>query len=125
MSTLKSIWAVLAGMLVNVVLSLGTDTALETAGIFTPPSEGFFTTWMMALALAYRLLFTYLGGWATARLAPQNPQRHVRILGIIGTILCIIGVFVAWDLSAHWYPIALALTAYPATVLGGKKGIKN
>ena len=125
MKTLKTIWAILAGMLVNVILSLGTDTALESAGIFTPPSAGFFTTWMMAFALAYRLAYTYLGGWATAKLAPENPQKHVKILGIIGTVLCMIGVVVGWNLSAHWYPIALAITAYPVTVLGGRRGTRN
>jgi len=34
MTTLKSIWAVLAGLLVNVVLSVATDTILEQTGVF-------------------------------------------------------------------------------------------
>ncbi|MBL7863980.1 MAG: hypothetical protein JNK10_03835 [Cyclobacteriaceae bacterium] len=121
MNTGKSIWSVLAGILVNVVLSLITDTVLEKTGIFTPPSEGFFTTWMICLALAYRLVYTYLGGYVTARLAPANPMKHVTILGTIGTVLCVVGIFVAWDLSQHWYPIALAVTAFPVTWLGGKR----
>jgi len=47
------------------------------------------------------------GGYVTAALAPNNPMRHV-------------GVFVAWHLSRHWYPIALVVTALPCTWLGGK-----
>lgn len=55
-----------------------------------------------------------------AVLALRRPMRHAIILGIIGTALGTIGVFIAWDLSPHWYPIALAVTAIPSTWLGGK-----
>ncbi len=119
---IKSIWAILAGMLVNVILSLTTDTILETLGIFTPPSQGFFTTWMIVTAFAYRLVYTYLGGFTTAKLAPNRPMKHVIILGSIGTALSIVGIFVAWDLSQHWYPIALAVAAFPVTWWGGVRG---
>lgn len=119
---IKSIWAILAGILVNVILSLTTDTILETLGIFPPPSQGFFTTWMIVTAFGYRLVYTYLGGLTTARLAPNRPMKHVIILGCIGTALSTVGIFVAWDLSQHWYPIALAVTAFPVTWWGGVRG---
>ena len=119
MKTLKSIGAILLGMLVNVILSAGTDFILERAGIFTSPDQGFFVTWMLAVALGYRLIYTYAGGYVTAWAAPDRPLQHVMILGSIGTTLCIVGIFVAWDLSEHWYPIALAVTAFPVTWMGG------
>ena len=120
MNALKSIGAVFAGMVVIVFLSAGTDFILESNGIFTPPEEGFFTPWMVMLAFFYRCVYTITGGYVTARLAPANPVRHSIILGLIGTVLGLIGVVVAWDLSPHWYPIALAVTAVPLTWLGGK-----
>lgn len=120
MSTLKSIGAILAGFIVVVLLSIGTDFILESLGIFPSPDQGLFITWMLMLAFAYRFIYTVLGGYATASLAPSAPMKHVRILGIIGTIAGTIGVFVGWNLSDHWYPIALAVTAYPSTWLGGK-----
>jgi len=120
MTTLKSIWAVLAGILVNVVLSTGTDTILEQTGIFPSFGQGIYVTWMLALALSYRLVYTVLGGYVTAKLAPANPMKHVTILASIGLVLGIVGIFVGWDLSEHWYPIALAATAFPATWYGGK-----
>lgn len=120
MKALKSIGAVLAGILVNVIFSTGTDFILETLGIFPSIGNGLFITWMLAVALTYRLIYTVAGGYVTARLAPDRPMRHVYILGIIGTVLGIVGVFVGWDLSQHWYPIALAITAFPCTWLGGK-----
>src|SRR5689334_7959685 len=115
MTTLKSIWAVLAGILVNVVLSVGTDSILEQAGVFPGFGQGIYVRWMLAVALSYRLIYTVLGGYVTARLAPSNPMKHVTILGSIGAVLGVVGTFVGWDLSEHWYPIALAVTAFPAT----------
>lgn len=125
MIMLKSTWAVMSGILVNVVLSLSTHTILEKAGIFTPPEQGFFVTWMIVTALAYRLVYTFLGGYVTAWLAPDRPMKHVIILGAIGTALSIVGIFVGWDLSQHWYPIALAVTAFPVTWMGGSMRVRN
>lgn len=119
MARLKSILAVLAGFLTVVVLSIGTDTILEQTGIFPPIAEGLFITWMLALALFYRTLFTILGGYVTAWLAPQNSMKHVWALAILGQIGGIAGVFAGWNLSAHWYPIALAVFAIPSVWLGG------
>lgn len=121
----RSVWAVLAGILVNVILSLATDTVLEKTGIFTPPDQGFFITWMIVVAFSYRLLYTFLGGYVTAWLSPSRPMRHVIYLGTIGTILSIAGIFVAWDLSQHWYPIALAVTAFPVTWMGGSLRMRS
>jgi hypothetical protein len=81
---------------------------------------------MLMLALAYRMIFTVAGGAITAALAPKNPMKHVMILGIIGTVGGIGGIFAGWNLSDHWYPIALAVTAFPCVWLGGKlKTSKN
>ncbi len=103
-----------------VVFSVGTDALLEGIGILPPPSEmGLFVPWMLALALAYRTAYTVLGGYVTAWLAPQNPMKHVWVLAVLGQLGGIAGVIAGWNLSAHWYPIALALLAIPSVWLGG------
>jgi uncharacterized membrane protein len=119
-SIVKSILAVVAGFLTVVILSVVTDAILEQAGVFPPPSEGLFITWMLVLALVYRCIYTIAGGYVTAKLAPQNPMKHVYILGGIGTVAAIAGVIVGWNLSQHWYPISLVITAIPCCWLGGK-----
>ena len=119
----KSIGAVLVGFIAVVILSVGTDFILESLGIFPPIGQGLFITWMLVLALFYRIIYTIAGGYITASLAPNRPMRHVIILGIIGTVAGLLGVIVGWELSAHWYPIALVITAFPTTWLGGK--LKN
>jgi hypothetical protein len=121
----KSIWAVFAGMLIGAILSIGTDFLLESFGVFPPIADGLFVTWMLALALFYRCVFTILGGYVTSKLAPKNPMKHAVILGSIGVVVSAIGTIVAWDLSDHWYPIALILLTLPCTYLGAKLQMKN
>jgi hypothetical protein len=125
MKTLKSIGAVVAGFLTVVLLSVVTDAILEKTGVLPPVSGAPYVTWMLLLALAYRSVFTVAGGYVTARLAPDRPMRLVTILGILGTIGGIAGVVGGWNLSAHWYPIALAIGAFPCVWLGGKLGAKR
>ena len=120
MPTLKSTGAIVAGFVTVVVLSVGTDSLLEATGVFTPPGQGLFTPWMLWVALVYRCIYTVAGGYVTAWLAPNRVMRHVTILGIIGVAAGTIGVIVGWNLSEHWYPIAIAVTAFPCTWFGGK-----
>ena len=75
---------------------------------------------MVTLALVYRCIYAVIGGYIAAMFAPNHPVGHAIILGIIGLVASIFGAVVAWDLSPHWYPIALIITALPCTWLGGK-----
>ena len=121
MNPLKSIGAVLAGFVTVFALSAGTDFVLETLGVFPPLSDpGSYTSLMLGFALLYRCIYTVGGGYVTARLAPDRPMGHAIALGLLGIVAASIGVIVGWKLSAHWYPIALALTALPCTWLGGR-----
>jgi MFS family permease len=125
-TSLKSIGAVLAGFLTVFILSVVTDMIVEAAGILpsaTNPQD--YEWWHYAIALAYRTVWTILGGYVTARLAPFNPRRHVIILGILGTIGGIAGIFAGWQYGHHWYPILLAVLAFPSVWLGGKPYIKR
>ena len=85
-----------------------------------PTEAGLFVTWMLALALFYRCIYTILGGYITARLAPNLPMQHALILGAVGVVAATAGTIAAWNMSSHWYPISLIITAVPCTWLGGK-----
>lgn len=120
-SLLRSIVSVLAGFITVFALSIGTDVVMESSGIFPPSTQPeAYTQWMLGLALAYRTIITVFGGWVTAKLAPSSTMKHVMILGIIGTIGGTVGIFAGWQYGNHWYPIALAILAYPSVWLGGK-----
>jgi hypothetical protein len=122
MKILKGIGAILAGLIFIVLSHTGTDFVLETLGVFTPPDQGFHTTWMVVTATIYRSIYTVAGGYLTAALAPNQPMRYVIILGLIGTAAGILAAIVTipMGIAPAWYPIALAVLALPCVWLGGK-----
>ena len=122
MSILKGIGAILAGIIFIVVTHTGTDFVLEKLGIFPPPGQGFYITWMVVTATIYRSIYTVGGGYLTATLAPNPPMRYVMILGLIGLVLGTIAAIatIPMKLGPAWYPIALAVLALPCVWLGGK-----
>jgi len=121
MNVLKGTGAILAGMVFIVATHAGTDFVLESLGIFTQPSEGFHTTWMVVTATIYRSIYTVAGGYVTAALAPNPKMRWVLILGLIGTVLATLGAIatIPMNIAPAWYPIALAVLALPCVWLGG------
>ncbi len=122
MNVLKGIGAVLAGLIFIVVTHSATDLLLESLGIFTPPSAGFHTTWMVVTATIYRGIYTVGGGYLTAALAPNPPMRYVLILALIGLVLGTVAavVTIPMNLAPAWYPIALAVSGPLCVWLGGK-----
>ena len=118
---MKSVWAVVAGVLVIIVGSILVDIVLHVAGVF-PPMDQPIGNRLSLLALSYRVVISVGGGWLTARLAPQSPMKHAVILGCVGVVLGLVGVVLTWnkDLGPRWYPIALVALAIPQCWLGGK-----
>jgi len=117
----RSIGALLAGFVAVVVLSLGTDLALHATGVF-PALGQRMSDALFVLATSYRTLYSVVGSYVTARLAPDRPMGHALVGGLIGVALSTLGAVVTWnkDLGPHWYPLALIVTAMPTAWLGGK-----
>ncbi|HEU5457479.1 MAG TPA: hypothetical protein VFU68_02555 [Terracidiphilus sp.] len=120
---LRSGGAVFAGVLVGVVLSLGTDMALRHAGAM-PPLGTRVADGMLLAATAYRTLYGVAGSFVTAWLAPQRPMLHALLLGFLGLWANVAGTLATWNqgpaFGPHWYPIALIVLAMPTAWLGGK-----
>jgi hypothetical protein len=117
----RSIAAVFLGFLAVVVLSLGTDEVLHLLQVYPPWDQPMPAPGQNLLALSYRILYTVLGGYITARLAPRSPMRHVWVLAAIGLVLGTAGAIatIPMHLGPSWYPIGIAATAIPCTWLGG------
>ena len=119
MAILRSILAVLAGMVFIVAASTATDWVLcktilpEMASTHAPPAD-------LALALAYRTVFGVAGGWITAKLAPSRPMTHAIVLGAIGTLAALAGAVAMWSVGQQWYPLALVVLALPQCWLGAR-----
>jgi len=118
---LRSVGAVVAGILFIVIVTTLVDVVLHTVGVYAPWGQALDQV-DSVIALSYRLVLGVMGGWLTALLARRNPIRHVVVLGLIGTAMAALGLIVTWnlDLGPRWYPISLVVTGLPLSWLGGK-----
>jgi uncharacterized MnhB-related membrane protein len=122
---LRRVGAVLAGMLVGIVLTIGADIALHAIGVFPPLGQsmvGFDGP--LLLATVYRTVFGIVGSYIIARLAPDRPMQHALVGGVVGLAVSIVGAAVTWNkgpaFGPHWYPLALIVLAMPQAWVGGK-----
>lgn len=118
----RSVGAVVAGALIGIVLSIGTDMLLHLAGLMPSLGERASDS-MLALATIYRTVYGVLGAYITARIAPYRGMQHVMVLGSFGFLASLIGAVATWNkgpaFGPHWYPAALIVLALPTAWLGG------
>ena len=116
---LRSLGAVLAGLVAIFVLSLGTDQVFHGLEVFPPWGEPMTDTGLLLLAFAYRCVYAVAGCYLAARVAPSAPMGHAMTLGAVGVVLSTAGAMAMWDFGAHWYPVALVISSLPLAWLGG------
>jgi hypothetical protein len=121
----RSVAAVLAGMVVGIILTLGTDIVLHAIGVFPPWGHsmvGF--DGVLELATVYRTIYGIAASYLIARLAPARPMQHALVGGFIGLVVSILGAAVTWNkgpaFGPHWYPLALDVLALPQAWAGGR-----
>jgi hypothetical protein len=121
----RSVLAILAGIIIGIALTLGTDEVLHLTGVFPPWGQS-MVGYDMALLIAtiYRTVYGILASYIVARLAPARPMGHALIGGAIGLAVSILGAAGSWNkgpaFGPHWYPLALAVLALPTAWVGGK-----
>lgn len=117
----RTVGAILAGFVVVVVLSLGTDGILYALGIYPALGQRMSDN-LFVWATIYRTVYGVLGSYITARMAPDRPMWHAVVGAILGMILGAVGAVATWnkDLGPHWYPLALIATGIPCAWIGGK-----
>ena len=117
----RSIGAVLAGAVLGIILTLGTDEALHISGVYPPWGQRMADN-LFVLATAYRVVFSVLASYIVARLAPRRPMKHALIGGGLGLVVSLAGAVATWntDLGPHWYSVLLAVIALPCAWVGGK-----
>jgi uncharacterized BrkB/YihY/UPF0761 family membrane protein len=120
---LRSVGAVLAGLLVIVIASTAVDVVLHATGVFPPWGQPMSDA-LFALATAYRIVISIFGCWLAARLAPNRPMQHALILGVIGVVISAIGAAMTIgkgpEFGPMWYPLVLVAVAMPCAWLGGR-----
>ena len=120
-SILKSIGAVLAGFIFIVVTHSATDAVLESIGVL-PKGNLFVGTGLILLVIGYRAVFSLIGCYIAALLAPHSPIKHALALGVVGLVLSTVGAIVTanMNLGPSWYAWALVVISLPIAWLGGK-----
>lgn len=117
----RSVVAVVVGIVVGIALTLVTDAVLHKTGFFPPPGE-WTPSRPLAVATAYRILYSIFGSYIVALLAPSSPMKHALISGAIGVLATTAGAIATWNqnLGPHWYAVALIVIALPCAWAGGK-----
>ncbi|XXX82328.1 hypothetical protein WMF30_26590 [Sorangium sp. So ce134] len=118
-TTLRSVGAVLCGLIATVILTTAIDLALHTSGVFPPHGERMADS-LFVLALAYRIPLNAAGCYVAARLAPAQPRRHALALGFIGLALATLGAVTMWELGPAWYSLANIAIALPCAWAGAR-----
>jgi hypothetical protein len=101
-NALRSIGAGVAGALVGIILSIGTDTLLRAAGIVPALGQSAFL-----LAAAYRTVYGVGAVYITARLAPTRPMMHAMVLGSLGLATNAVGAVVTWNSVPYFGPTGI------------------
>ena len=121
--SLRSVGAVLAGLVVNAGLSLGLDTALRGAGVLPPLGQPMSDA-LHLLPFGYRLLFSVACFSVTARLAPSRPFLHALALAGIALALTLATTIAAWSdasvIEPKWFQVATLLSILPLAWLGAR-----
>lgn len=118
----RSAIALATGLLLGVILSLGTDQILHVLRIY-PPWGQTMSDGLFLLATAYRVVYTILGSYIAARLAPDRPMWHAMVLGVVGLVVSIAGAVATWNtqppIGPHWYALLIAAISIPCAWIGG------
>ncbi|MGA9813288.1 MAG: hypothetical protein WBQ64_10950, partial [Terriglobales bacterium] len=117
----RSIVALLTGIVVGIVLSVGTDLGLHRIGLVPSQNEQ-WPNQLLLLATAYRSLYGVISAYVIARLAPNRPMGHALLAGALGLLVTALGAAATWSstIGQHWYPLALMLTTLPTAWIGAK-----
>src|SRR5258708_12119449 len=82
----RSIGALLIGIFAGAILSFGTDELLHIAGIFPALGQPMNDA-LLLLAMAYRTVYSVVGSYIVARLAPDRPMQHALASGVVVLLL--------------------------------------
>jgi hypothetical protein len=117
----RGVLAISAGFIAVVVLSVVTDTIMQSFGFFVAGSASIGEVGPFAFALIYRSAFGIVGSWVAARMAPSHPMRYALIVGGIGLFLGILGAvtMTGKEFGPEWYPWALVVATMPCAWAGG------
>lgn len=115
----RSLAAIAGGFFAAAIVTTLVDGVLHATGVFPPLDAPPMSRGLFALAFAYRVGFDIGGGWLTARLAPNRPMLHAKVVGGIGLVLSTAGAVAMWHAGPAWYSLGNIAIALPCPWFGG------
>jgi len=116
---LRSVGAVLAGLLAIFIVTTATDLVLHGTGVFPPLGQP-MSDGLLALALAYRIIYGVAGCYLAARLAPDRPMLHALALGGVGLVISVAGAAALWSPGPAWYSLGVIAISPPSAWAGSR-----
>ena len=121
MIMLRSILAVIAGLVTLIVTGLGGDVALRgLAPQWFAESGRVENVPALLLMVCYTLIFSVLSGYVAALVAKRQEIKHAFILGLIQLALNIVATIKFSSTAPAWFHLAIIVLLVPATVFGGQ-----
>ncbi|MEO5922948.1 MAG: hypothetical protein ABIR70_03890 [Bryobacteraceae bacterium] len=108
----RSMLAILAGIIVLTVISFAIEFAFNAALPGSDPAK----LWMTA----YTFLSIAVGGYTTACLAPKSPIKHSLVMGAVETLMTIDVMYTFPGVAPLWTWLVSIPLIIPAALLGAR-----
>ncbi len=120
---LRSIVAVIGGIFVGAVCTIGTDGVLRAIHVY-PSAGASMTAGLFVLAAGHRAVWAVLASLVAGRIGRPRPMLHAMIVGGLNLLVNAAGTLATWhkgpEFGPKWYPILLTALALPCAWVGGR-----
>lgn len=127
-SFIRSPAAIVAGIGVNVALSVALDGAFQGLGVL-PASGQPMSDLLHLLPFSYRIGIAILGFYVAARMAPSRPLLHSVVLAAIAFALTLASTIAAWSkvgaVEPQWFQLAMLTLLFPMAWLGATIAMRS
>ena len=124
----RSAGAIIAGIGVNIALSLALDGLFQALAILPPPGNP-MSDGLHLLPFSYRVAIAIGGFYVAARLAPRRPALHAFALAAIAFALTIATTLASWNsaqaVQPHWFQLAMLSLLFPMAWLGARLAARS
>jgi hypothetical protein len=121
----RFILSIIAGFLFAAILSTAVDHIFHVTGIYPPYGAPMRDHGLLIIAFAYRAVFSIAGAYVTAFIAREKAMKAAVTLGVIGSLLWLVGAIIMWEFAYPWYNILGVITGVPFSIIGAKFYLRN
>ena len=114
----RSILAVTAGLLSVIILTY-IATMVAMVVFITANGNPSITPAYLIISTVYIVIFGIIGGFITASISTEAPQRDITILSAMVFLLWIVSSIIQFERQTIWYSLLLVITLPMAVLAGG------